>query len=213
MAENKLIYPEGWLFLTTLDNPFNPATEHDFWLEYDRDHGYNTVNLNARYFYSSDGHLSDFGSVYQGEWLSLLDFFRICLPSDAGWTNLTGTDTALQRDAIAMYQNDSLGIVIIIYYGFQPYRTTEGIYQALSGNPDYARTEYVRCNGLMAVGFEHGNSEKSLAFADAGGGIVQITVQCSDASLRALYSEQLFSALLFIRHTKLGKNFRNFKIF
>ncbi len=54
MAENNLNYPEGWLFLTTLDNPFNPATEHDFWLEYDRDHGYNTVNLNARYFYSSD---------------------------------------------------------------------------------------------------------------------------------------------------------------
>lgn len=54
MSDNKLKYPENWLFLTTLDNPFNPATENQYWLEYDRDHGYNTPNLKARYYYSSD---------------------------------------------------------------------------------------------------------------------------------------------------------------
>lgn len=51
---NKLNYPENWLFLTTLDNPFNPATQNQFWLEYDRDHGYNTPSLQARYFWSSE---------------------------------------------------------------------------------------------------------------------------------------------------------------
>lgn len=54
MSEKKLKYPEGWLFLTTIDNPFNPATQHDYWSEYDRDHGYNTYNLKARYLWTSD---------------------------------------------------------------------------------------------------------------------------------------------------------------
>ena len=141
-------------------------------------------------------HLSDFGPVYNGTWITLLDFFRLCAPDEAGWENLTGTETALSCDAIAMYRNDSLGIMIIIYYGFQPYNTTEGIFNALTVKPEYLNLHYSRCNGLMVVDFEKENRDHSIAFADSAGGIVQVTVQCSDPRLRNLYSEQLFSSLI-----------------
>ena len=49
-----LKYPENQLFLTTLDNPFNPATEPEFWEQYDRDHGYYSYNLLCRYLWTSD---------------------------------------------------------------------------------------------------------------------------------------------------------------
>lgn len=49
-----LKYPEKMLFLTTLDNPFNPATEPEFWAQYDRDHGYYSYNLLARSLWTSD---------------------------------------------------------------------------------------------------------------------------------------------------------------
>lgn len=34
--------------LTTRDNPFNPYTQWDSWLQWDRDHGYYTNELLAR---------------------------------------------------------------------------------------------------------------------------------------------------------------------
>ena len=49
----KLQYPENMLFLTTIDNPFNPATEPEYWEQFDRDHGYNSYNLLARFYFSS----------------------------------------------------------------------------------------------------------------------------------------------------------------
>ena len=140
-------------------------------------------------------HLSDFGTVYQGSWVTLLDFFRFCAPSEAGWSDLTGTDAALSSDAIGMYKNDSLGIIIIIYYGFQPYHTTDGIYDALREKPEYLNLHYARCNGLKVTEFEKENRDHSIAFADSAGGIVQVTVQCQDPTLRYLYSNQLFSSL------------------
>ncbi len=140
-------------------------------------------------------HLADFGGIYTGSWVTLKDFFRFCAPSDAGWVDLTGTESALSCDAIAMYQNDSLGIVIIIYYGFQPYDTTDGIFSALSTRPEYLNLHYSRCNGLKVVDFEKENRDHSIAFADSAGGIVQVTVQCADPTLRYLYSDQLFSSL------------------
>lgn len=53
LSEYKKQFPEGWLFLTTLDNPFHPARETTFWTQFDRDHGYHTDNLFARYWLSS----------------------------------------------------------------------------------------------------------------------------------------------------------------
>ena len=52
MADLK--YPKNLLFLTTLDNPFNPATETQFWEEFDRDHGYYSYNLLCRFLWTSD---------------------------------------------------------------------------------------------------------------------------------------------------------------
>lgn len=49
----ELQYPENMLFLTTIDNPFNPATQPEFWEQFDRDHGYNSNNLLARFYFSS----------------------------------------------------------------------------------------------------------------------------------------------------------------
>ena len=40
--------------LTTVDNPFNPFTEFDEWLNYDIDAGYNTPSLLARIAKVSD---------------------------------------------------------------------------------------------------------------------------------------------------------------
>lgn len=40
--------------LTTLDNPFNPFTEFDKWLEFDTEKGYNTLNYIARFAHISD---------------------------------------------------------------------------------------------------------------------------------------------------------------
>lgn len=34
--------------LTTVDNPYDPNTDYDHWLEYDHDHGYYTQELLAR---------------------------------------------------------------------------------------------------------------------------------------------------------------------
>ena len=49
----ELQQPENMLFLTTIDNPFNPATQPEFWEQFDRDHGYNSNNLLARFYFSS----------------------------------------------------------------------------------------------------------------------------------------------------------------
>ena len=40
--------------ITTLDNPFNPFTQFDDWLNYDTTKGYNTCGLLARIAKSSD---------------------------------------------------------------------------------------------------------------------------------------------------------------
>lgn len=42
------------VFLTTIDNPFNPNTQWDDWLRYDEDHGYGTVSYLARIVKTSD---------------------------------------------------------------------------------------------------------------------------------------------------------------
>lgn len=34
--------------ITTIDNPFNPITDYDHWLQWDMDKGYNTVEYLAR---------------------------------------------------------------------------------------------------------------------------------------------------------------------
>lgn len=152
-------------------------------------------------------HISDFGGLYQGTWVPLLDFFRFCGPSDPGWNNLTGTEEAVSCDAIALYRNESLGMVFIIYYGFQPYDTTEGIFETVAGRPECLNLHYARCNGLKVVEFEKAERDRSIAFADNRGGIVQVTVQCEDPVLRNQYAEQLFSSLAPIEaHTESGES-------
>ena len=47
-------YPNSMLFLTTLDNPHNPATEHDEWSKWDRDYGHNSYNVLCRYLRTSE---------------------------------------------------------------------------------------------------------------------------------------------------------------
>jgi hypothetical protein len=42
------------VFLTTIDNPFNPNTQWDDWLRYDEDHGYYTLSYLARIAKVSD---------------------------------------------------------------------------------------------------------------------------------------------------------------
>ena len=42
------------VFLTTIDNPFNPNTQWDDWLRYDEDHGYYTTHYLARIAKTSD---------------------------------------------------------------------------------------------------------------------------------------------------------------
>ena len=42
------------VFLTTIDNPFNPNTQWDDWLRYDEDHGYYTTAYLARIAKTSD---------------------------------------------------------------------------------------------------------------------------------------------------------------
>jgi len=37
------------ILLTTVDNPFNPFLQNDEWRAWDRDNGYNTPGLIARY--------------------------------------------------------------------------------------------------------------------------------------------------------------------
>lgn len=42
------------VMLTTLDNPFNPFTQYEEWLEFDTSKGYNTCNYLARIAKTSD---------------------------------------------------------------------------------------------------------------------------------------------------------------
>lgn len=42
------------LFITTIDNPFNPATESHLWEQFDRDHGYNSYAYACRFLFTSD---------------------------------------------------------------------------------------------------------------------------------------------------------------
>lgn len=42
------------VFLTTIDNPFNPNTQWDDWLRYDEDHGYYSLSYLARIAKTSD---------------------------------------------------------------------------------------------------------------------------------------------------------------
>lgn len=42
------------VFLTTIDNPFNPNTKWDDWLRYDEDHGYYSLSYLARIAKTSD---------------------------------------------------------------------------------------------------------------------------------------------------------------
>lgn len=43
----------GEAMLTTVDNPFNPFTQFDEWLAFDRSSGYNTLEFLARVTHSS----------------------------------------------------------------------------------------------------------------------------------------------------------------
>lgn len=54
MADSNNKYPDEMLFLTTLDNPYNPATEHEQWLRYDMDYNHNTNNYLCRYLRTSE---------------------------------------------------------------------------------------------------------------------------------------------------------------
>lgn len=51
---NEIDLNEEYLYLTTLDNPFHPATQAEYWRQYDWDHGYYSDSLLARYLYTSD---------------------------------------------------------------------------------------------------------------------------------------------------------------
>lgn len=42
------------VFLTTIDNPFNPSTQWDDWLRYDEDKGYHSTSYLARIVKTSD---------------------------------------------------------------------------------------------------------------------------------------------------------------
>ena len=42
------------VFLTTIDNPFDPNTQWDDWLKYDEDHGYYSTSYLARIVKTSD---------------------------------------------------------------------------------------------------------------------------------------------------------------
>lgn len=42
------------VFLTTIDNPFNPSTQWDDWLRYDEDKGYYSTSYLARIVKTSD---------------------------------------------------------------------------------------------------------------------------------------------------------------
>lgn len=44
--------------LTTIDNPYNPFTQFDDWMQFDQDKGYNSCELLARHTYTSN-ELSD----------------------------------------------------------------------------------------------------------------------------------------------------------
>lgn len=48
-AESRTLY-----MLTTLDNPFDPFTQYDAWLNYDLTSGYNTCGLLDRVIQTSD---------------------------------------------------------------------------------------------------------------------------------------------------------------
>lgn len=45
---------EPMYYLTTVDNPFNPATQFVEWYNFDTDHAYHTVEVLARVVISSD---------------------------------------------------------------------------------------------------------------------------------------------------------------
>ena len=60
---NEIDLNEELLYLTTLDNPFNPATQNEYWKQYDEDHGYYSDNLLARYLYTSE-ELSESEQIY-----------------------------------------------------------------------------------------------------------------------------------------------------
>lgn len=54
MGYELLKIDDDWLYLTTLDNPYNPATQSELWQQYDNDYGYNTNNYLARFLFTSD---------------------------------------------------------------------------------------------------------------------------------------------------------------
>ena len=55
MAETEQKYS---YFITTVDNPFDPCDEFDSWLLYDKMHGYDSLELLARFARTSE-ELSD----------------------------------------------------------------------------------------------------------------------------------------------------------
>lgn len=57
MDERRIVMKDD-VFLTTLDNPFNPFEQFDQWYAFDTQKGYNTCNYLARIARSSD-ELSD----------------------------------------------------------------------------------------------------------------------------------------------------------
>lgn len=55
---------DSYCYLTTIDNPYSPATQFDEWLAYDTQKGYNTCGFLSRAVESSD---ADYSSLTQEE--------------------------------------------------------------------------------------------------------------------------------------------------
>lgn len=68
-TERRICMDEKYYYLTTIDNPYNPATQFDEWLAYDTQKGYNSCGYLSR---AIESKTSDFSSMTQLEQSSLI---------------------------------------------------------------------------------------------------------------------------------------------
>jgi len=76
------------VMITTIDNPYNPFTQYDEWLEFDMIHGYNSWNKVARLVKMSE-HNSDeeneqaiTDAIYRLVDLDPIGEYRACTPEE-----------------------------------------------------------------------------------------------------------------------------------